>query len=131
MRVLPPYAEPTLDWSLNYKGLLNAMAQRGFVSTRVTEDRLYYTYSTPYEQVETAVLSIDTARCYRGAEVTVTASTVSRADVALYLGQEYTETGRTEYPSPEIFYCSKKREDSIRVSLRTEGGRPVVTYTKY
>lgn len=130
MQILPPYAEPCLDWHVDYKGLINYMAQRGFASTRVTDLHLYYDYHTATELMETAVLTLDSAQNYLGAEITVHSYSVSRTDISKYLSQQYVQTGATQYPSPETFYRSKTAADSILVSLRTENGRPVITYTK-
>lgn len=130
MLIAPPFVEPSLDWSLTYKGLINIMEQKGFCSTRITSDRLYYDYFTRYELLESAMLSLDTAQNYIGAEITVKASTVSQTDIGKYLSQQYTETGSTSYPIRETYYRSKTKTDSVLVCYRVENGYPVITYTK-
>lgn len=130
MIILPPYAEPCLDWHADYKSLLNNMAQRGFTTSRITDRALYYNYLTGSSLLETAVLYLDEDQNYHAAEVTIHSLTVSSSDVEKFLSQQYVKTGSTPYPTPETFYRSKVSEDSIHVSLRMHEGRPLVTYTK-
>lgn len=127
MLIRAPFAEPCLDWSVTYKGLINYMAQHGFTSTRVTDSQLYYDLVLQGRVTESVVLHLDTAQCYRAADVMVSDYTVSTADVRKYLGQQYQQTGAT---ATETFYRSKTTEDSILVSFSMVDGKPLISYSK-
>lgn len=130
MLISAPYVEPCLDWTVDYKALLNNMRDRGFVTTHIAPSRVEFAISREGRETETAAVLLDEEQAYIGAEVCVTDYTVTTAQVRRYLEQNYVFVKEVQTPTAEAYFHSKVLEDSILITYSVREAKPFIRYDK-